>query len=951
MHRRPLIQVATACLLLLLSLAAYAQSEAALSSSVETLVLEDVDRQEPGDELLALPDQGLSLDAVMAAPAEAWLARQEMTINPGGGEDRYWLRLRLQNGTATPVTRLVVTDYPAANSISLYVIDAQGDVRQEIAEVGVDHAFEERGVDHRRAITSLQLAAGETAVLLWHVESHPLFRFRTALWEPEAFQRHDHNRSLLFGMLYGALLIMAVYNLFLWLSLREKHYLFYVIYLLCTGYAVGAEEGHVYQYLMPGEAWPKTAVLTLVNILAVAAFYGFSAAFLKLRRNQRQLFMWMRGLGLFNIGLLLAGGVFDQAWAMRSALVAILPFYLVALGAGARMRLHGFIPAGYYVIAVLLLVTGVTLNNLTMLGLVPGNDAVESYNAIGTVLMTAFFSLALANKISQLQRDSDTAAAGIAHANREIHRINGELINARSEWAKLDNAFAAARQESNAKSEFLASLGHEIRTPMNGLLGMAELLRKTDLDSNQMHYVQVIERSGHTLLDVIGDLMDYTIIEAGEMDLNVEAFELETLIDDCVAIFTLHAVEKHITLFAEVDDQVEPLLRGDRRKLQQVILNLLSNAFKFTESGEILLRVTRTERTAINSVELRFEISDTGIGISEQTRAELFNPFASSGDERTATRSRHLGLAICRQLVELMDGEIGANGSPGHGATFWFTARFLTATGTSPRPRPLEHRQLLLLSAPGKTTEALGRTLTQWGATVAVIGSISEAEPLLQSGPYDLMLMDDRLAEDKGLQTLAELGERVALPATVLLTGSARPGLAGDPANAGFALVLEKPVGLKPLREILKQALGLVPSTAETPAPTADFTNLRVLVAEDNPVNRLVLVRALRQLGVDPSVAEDGMEAVKLFQQERFDIAFLDCEMPKLDGYATAERMRTIERREGRPTAWVVAISGHGGSDFLAKAGNAGMDAALPKPITTAAIAAELAAAGGAKSP
>lgn len=941
--------------LLLGSVSATAQPAPAALADTAALQLDESTRQEPTDQLEALADRDFTLDDVLATAEAAWQPGRSVGLRRGGSDaGSYWLRLPVRNATAGPLTRTVVTDYPTANSISLYVIDGDGDVRQEIAGVGIDRPFVERGVNHRRAITSLQLGPGESAMLLWHVESQPLFRFRTAFWEPQTFQRHDHNRTLLFGMLYGALAIMAVYNLFLWISLREKHYLFYVIYLLCTGYAVGAEEGHVQQYLLAGETWPKTAVLTLVNVLAVAAFYGFSAAFLRLRRNQKSLFKWLRALGLFNILLLLLGGIFDQTWAMRSALMAILPFYLIALGAGVRLRLRGFLPAGYYVVAVLLLVVGVGLNNLMMLGLLPGNDAVESYNAIGTVLMTAFFSLALANKINQLQRDSDTAAAGIAHANREIYRINNELVQARSEWAKLDKAFAAARQESHAKSEFLASLGHEIRTPMSGLLGMAELLRKTELDANQLHYVQVIERSGRALLDVIGDLMDYTIIEAGAMELNVEPFALETLVDDCIAIFTLRTVERNVSLFAEIDPEVPPQLRGDHRKLQQVILNFISTAFKFTESGEILLRVSRTERSAINSVELRFEVRDTGTGLSEPMRRALSDPFGNGGNgddeetegERAGTaRNRHLGLAICRQLVELMDGDIGAESRPGEGATLWFTARLLTAQEEPAAPQPLAQRQLLLLAGPGIGSEALVRTLSRWGARVDQVADASAAADLLQQGHFDALLLEHRLPGGaSGLTALRQLSKETAVPTAILMTGAALPGLTEDPISAGVAMVLEKPIGLRLLRETLCRALGIGP-TAEPP-PSVSYDGLRVLVAEDNPVNRLVLAGTLRQLGIDAVIAENGLAAAERFQRQPFDAVFLDCEMPELDGYATAERMRNIEQREGRPAARLVAVSGHGGSEFEQRAAAAGMDAALPKPISIAAIAEQLAAVG-----
>lgn len=918
------------------------------------LVITDEARQVPDQELRVLSDHSFTVEQVLEAPSRLWNPAQKMGINRGTGRGAHWLQLTLRNPKQTPIERILVSDYPAANDITLFLVDQKGLISQRIGRVGIDFPFSDREESHRRALATLRLAPGETITALWRVESHPLFRFRTALWKPEAFQRQDSNRTLLFGMLYGALMIMAVYNLFLWLSLREKHYLFYVLYLLCIGYAIAADEGHVYQYLAPTSDWPKTTILTLVNCVAVVSFFIFSSSFLRLRRRQQTLYRWLRGLGLFNIALLILGGVFDQVWAIRSALITILPFYCVALLAGIRLRMQGFMPAGYYVIAILLLVIGVGLNNLTILGVLPGADSIESYTAIGTVLMMAFLSLALANKINQLQKDSDVAGEGIANANREIHRINAELLRVRNDWATLESAVVAARQESQAKSEFLATLGHEIRTPMSGLLGMAQLLKKTDLDTNQLHYVAAIERSGRALLDVITDLMDYTIVETGMMELDIEPFDLETLIDDSLSVFTLHAVEKNISLFAELDAEIPPSLRGDRRKLQQIVLNLLSNAFKFTASGEILLRITRTGRTAVNSLELKFEVLDTGIGLSEQIQAELFNPF--SGDKGAqALASRQLGLAICRQLVDLMDGDIGVESSPGRGATFWFTARFLAAPNQPERPKPLDAHRVLLLVPPGFTSDALERVLTSWGAAVDRASNRDEAGALLASQHHDLLLVEHDIGGTSGVRLLRDLSADYALPPSILLTGAANARVDESPSSAGVALVLEKPITLQPLRETLLRGMGLANGTGRDAAalnPTAcDFGLLRVLVVEDNPVNRLVIIGLLRQLSVEPVVVHSGFEALDLVQRTTFDAILVDCEMPELDGYETARQIRGTEERDSRKPARIVAVSAHAGSDYRDKALDAGMDAYLSKPVALRDLAHELTSAGISQPP
>ncbi len=900
-----------------------------------------LESQPLGDRVMLLTSPNpLELAEVLQLPSSTWQTSGRGAVRPGIRRGEIWARVQLRNDADQPLQRLLVTDYPDLARATLFLVDEQGTATTLFENAGIEAPFSKRPQQHRRLLSPVELPAHASITLLWKLQNSPLLHFDATLWQEPAFRLQDSHRGLVFGMLYGALLIMALYNLFLWATLQQRHYLYYVLFLLSCGFLVGAAEGHAYQYLWPESSWPKSIVYFAVGAIGILAFFHFTVAFLRLGKHQPQVYRWMRWLAYANVALLAGGGLLRLPVLLQLSLFAVIPFFLLALTAGVRMRLRGELSAGHYAVAILVMATGVTLHNLSISGVLPLTGDSGATIAISTALMMAFFSLALADKISQLQRDSGAASSGIARANREIQRINEELIKAREERVRLEQIASSARQESAAKSGFLATIGHEIRTPMSGVLGMAELLKGTELDSTQLHYVAVIERSGHNLMEMISSLLDYAIIERGGMDLDIAPFAPETLLDDSISLFTLRAVEKNLDLFAEISPDVPPMLKGDASKLRQILLNLLANALKFTEQGDIVLRVSPTGHGSINSLELLFEVIDTGIGLSPEAIDKLFNPFG--GDQPTPGQSG-LGLAISRQLVELMDGEIGVDSREGEGSRFWFTARFMTLQeAVAISPTPLTGRQLLLVANPGPATEAMQHTLQHWGAGVTLAAGAEPARQILGDSTQhiDLILIENPIGSDSGTALAEALNREFGARPTILLTGANRPPSAADLESSGIRIVLEKPITHGPLRGAIQQAFGVV--SAPRSEPTASFRNRYALVVEDNPVNQMVLVGQLRQLGVEARAVDGGLAAVDLCRELFFDIILMDCEMPQLDGYETARRLRTQEQHDGLKRSRIVAVSAHASSDHQQHARDAGMDECLTKPVTQQMLAEQL---------
>lgn len=905
-----------------------------------------------GGRFLVLADHDKQLNARMFADpsfSPRWRLGKQDRVNLGLDGGNYWLLTTIRNTSDQPLERLVVLDYAAINASDLYRLRPDRAPEPLYQNVGTDFAYSQRPMRLRKTAVVLDFAPGEEILLLWRVDSHPLFRFHASLWEPEYFFEQDHIRVLVYGMLYGSLAVMGIYNLFLALSVRQRSYFFYVLYLLFTGYMMAAEEGHIYQFLSTEQAWPKQHLYTLSYALSVITFYLFASAFLNLRGNTQRLHHAFRGVAGLAVALILIAGFLEFSWAVRSALLIVLVVYVIALVVAVRVRLRGITTsAGHFAIAILLLLFGVVGTNLAALGLLPLSAGIESYTAVGTVLMMVFFSLALADRINELQREVADANAVILRAVREKQQLSSELVRAKHERIRLEQSASSALQESRAKSNFLGTMSHEIRTPMHGVLGMAELLRSTPLDNNQLHYVDTIERSGRSLMEIFNNLIDYAVVEAGGMELVIEDFDLERLIDDCVAIYSLRAVEKNINFIADIDDDVPLWLRGDANKLRQVLLNLLSNAFKFTPSGDVVLRISRTRRTAVNSIELRFEVQDSGPGIDEATREQLFTAFAEQQGQRPDDSSG-LGLAISRELVALMDGKIDVESQPGEGALFWFTARLLEPVGEHPAVRAVPRfsgRRLLLALADARTRDITQRTLASWGFDVSVAGDARAVETLMQDiqsegQPVTLVLLDQEL-DDPELSLARRLAARQPAPEVILVSGMQFSPTERELAAARIRYVVEKPITHSQLLDAFNRALdsAATPESDTTQAP--DLSALKVLIAEDNSVNQLVISALLRNLGIQPVLTANGREALEAFARAEFDLVLMDCEMPELDGYQASQQIRALEARKQRPRSAIIALSAHAGSDHLVRARQAGMDEFLTKPVGQAQLLAAI---------
>ena len=912
-------------------------------------------QQEIGLQTLHLLDKDASEDitSIRALPDSSWMIPEANTPTYGFSNDVLWIKFKLHNVSDKDQEMVLSIAYAALDQVDVFIENHHHFTNYY--RTGDTFPFAHRPVNNHQFVFPFTAYRHQEYSVYIRVQTTGALQAPLSLWHRNHFFEDQQPLWVAESVYYGVMIVMIIYNLFIYTIVRHVSYLWYSATAFSSFMFNASNQGVGFQYL-----WPWVPGINQWAIPFSIALFGsfsmlFSISLLDIRSRAPRLYK----LKMF----------FFLVWTALLVGSLILPYHLtvvfcatfgvisanVSLFGGFYMLYLGQRVARYYCLAFTFLISTWLITASARFGLISSTVLIEHAIQIGSALEVILLSFALADRINMERKGKESAQRQALESERRAAREQSRYLELKMrsqiEEVKAQEKVILAEETSRAKSEFLATMSHEIRTPMNGILGMASLLQDAELSPVHRHYVDVISSSGNALLNIINDILDYSKIEAGKLSIEHIDFDLDQLCQECASVFSTTADDKGLELICSLEPGTPSFIKSDPTRLRQIILNLLGNAFKFTNLGRVSLRVNEIKQARQGDQRtLRFTVTDTGIGIDKTHQDKLFQAFSQVDSSITREYGgTGLGLSISKQLSQLMGGAIGIESEPGKGSCFWFTIRCQLADAQFTRENivslsALQGKKLLIVDDSPEFARVISEQSENWGmrATEAFYGEKALQifqEAINRGEPFDLVTLDMNMPGMSGMECSRLMGEldQEHHCKRILLTAMRKMPAESELHAAGIDLALQKPASVRSLRQSI---IGLLqqPHHEHQNAANQAVSPLQgkcILVVEDNHVNQMVVCGMLKKLQIEAQVTGNGLEAVEYYAKHHtnLDLILMDCEMPVMDVYEASKRIRNIESEQNLVSTPILALTAHALAEHARQAAISGMDDHIAKPV------------------
>ncbi|AUM12614.1 7TM diverse intracellular signaling domain-containing protein [Ketobacter alkanivorans] len=884
---------------------------------------------------------------------EYWQTPAAETPSYGFGSDVLWIKFVVHNASPKDMELVLNLAYAALDEVDVFV-ESYGKFTNYY-RTGDKFPFAYRPINIHQFAFPFVAFEGEQRTVYLRIQTQGTLQAPISLWKRNHYFEDQQPLWAAESIYYGVMIVMIIYNLFIFSIVRHSSYLLYAVTAFSSFTFNSAIQGVGFQYLWPSIPWVNEWAIPASIALFGCASMLFAISLLDIKARAPRLY-WAKVLFfVIWLSMLVSSPLipYSNSITLTSSFGVISA--LLSVYTGFYMLYRGQRVARYYCLAFTCLISSWMITALSKFGVIPSTPWIEHAIQIGSALEVILLSFALADRINMERIGKEVAQKQALESERRAAQEQARYLelklNSEIEEMQAKEKVIRAEETSKAKSEFLATMSHEIRTPMNGVLGMAALLQDADLAPAHRHYVDVITSSGKALLNIINDILDYSKIEAGKLDIENVDFDLDQLCLECASVFSVTAEEKGLELLCSLAPSTPNFIKSDPTRLRQIILNLMGNAFKFTNSGRVSLRVSEIrEKRHGKQHSLRFEITDTGIGINEENQKRLFEAFAQADSSVTRQYGgTGLGLSISRKLASLMGGEIGVTSEEGVGSCFWFTIDCELAEASFTRENivsltSLKGKKILIVDDSPDFAKVIKEQTESWGMRPAVAYYGEKAIQMMRAAneagdPFELVTLDMNMPGMTGIECSNLIKEAADIPncQRILLTAMRNTPAKEELKASGIALAMQKPASVRALRQAI---MGLIQGNRNElkkaePDSFQPLSDKRVLVVEDNTVNQMVVCGMLKKLGMATTIANNGDEAVNLYQirHSEYDLILMDCEMPVMDGYEATRKMRAFEIEHHLKAKPIIALTAHALPEHAAKASKSGMNSHIAKPV------------------